>query len=79
MKIARTIVIFLLLMVGVNALIAGYLFMIDPSGSRLHIPVYGYSIPLLLIFIFPEYSYLLLMVFLISLRVPFCGLKSILN
>lgn len=39
MKTIRIITIALLLLIAVNALIAGYLFIIDPSGSRLQIPV----------------------------------------
>ena len=39
MKNIRITAVILLLIVAVNALVAGYLFIIDPSGSTLQIPV----------------------------------------
>lgn len=39
MKTLRTITILLLLFVALNAVVAGYLFMIDPSGTKLHMHV----------------------------------------
>ena len=39
MRAIRIISIFLLLLVAVNALAAGYLFIVDPSGSRLGITI----------------------------------------
>lgn len=39
MKTIRITAIILLLIVAINALVAGYLFITDPSGSALHIPV----------------------------------------
>lgn len=39
MKVLRTSAVMLLLLVAVNALVAGYLFIADPTGERLHIPV----------------------------------------
>lgn len=39
MKTFRLIAITLLLIVAVNAIVAGYLFMTDPSGSALKIPI----------------------------------------
>lgn len=39
MRTIRVTTIILLLVVGINALVAGWLFMADPSGSRMHISV----------------------------------------
>lgn len=39
MKTFRLVAITLLLIVAVNAIVAGYLFMTDPSGSTLKIPI----------------------------------------
>lgn len=39
MKTIRITTVILLLLVAINAVIAGYLFIIDPSGSKLKIPL----------------------------------------
>lgn len=39
MKAIRITAIILLVIVSINALVAGYLFIIDPSGSKMKIPV----------------------------------------
>lgn len=39
MKTVRTLAIILLLFIAINALVAGYLLMIDPSGSKLGLPL----------------------------------------
>lgn len=39
MKVLRIFAIVLLLLVAVNALVAGYLFITDPTGTKLQIPV----------------------------------------
>ena len=52
--------IFLLFLIGINALVAGYLFMTDPSGSKIglslsylaHSPFRSYFIPGMILFIF---------------------------
>lgn len=59
MKTIRAISIVLLLFVGINALIAGYLFMADPSGAELRIslsslqysPFKDFLIPGIILFI----------------------------
>ena len=59
MKVLSNISVLILLTVGINALIAGYSFMTDPSGSGLHIdtgrlkysPFTDYFIPGLILFI----------------------------
>ena len=59
MKVARIIIIALLLIVSVSALIAGYLFMLDPSGSKLglsvdileHSPFENFLLPGIVLFV----------------------------
>ncbi|HVD98949.1 MAG TPA: hypothetical protein VNB90_12155 [Cytophagaceae bacterium] len=58
-KTIRIITILLLLFVSINALVAGYLFMLDPSGRYLHIstswlqysPFTSFFIPGLILFV----------------------------